>query len=99
MCSTATLTAAGCSSLADTAAAASCLIGASGICTLRVGGPPHICSLSNKGSKHDVSRAATRRKDGRCRKMMFIDASEAHLGPRCEDDLLEECGCSMTTAT
>ena len=44
-----------------------------------------------------LSRAATRRKDGKWRKLMFIDARKAHLNPRCEDDvyvlLPEECGC------
>lgn len=43
-----------------------------------------------------ISRAATRRKDGRYRKLMFIDAKEAHLNPKCEGDvyvsLPEECG-------
>ena len=43
-----------------------------------------------------LSRAATRRKDGRVRKVMFIDARIAHLNPRCEEDvyieLPEECG-------
>ena len=31
-----------------------------------------------------ISRAATRRGDGRRRKLMFIDARKAHLNPRCE---------------
>ena len=43
-----------------------------------------------------LSRAATRRKDGRWRKLMFIDAKKAHLNPRCEDgvyiELPAECG-------
>ena len=43
-----------------------------------------------------MSRAATRRKDRRWRKMMFIDARKAHLNPKCEEDvyieLPEECG-------
>ena len=43
-----------------------------------------------------LSRAATRRKDGRRRKLMFIDARKAHLNPRCEvDEYIElpaECG-------
>jgi hypothetical protein len=44
-----------------------------------------------------LSRAATRRKDGKWRKLMFIDARKAHLNPRCEGDedvqLPEGCGC------
>ena len=44
-----------------------------------------------------LSRAATRRKDGRTRKLMFIDARKAHLNPTCEQDvyvdLPPECGC------
>ena len=43
-----------------------------------------------------LSRAATRRTDGRYRKVMFVDARKAHLNPKCEDDvyieLPEECG-------
>jgi hypothetical protein len=43
-----------------------------------------------------LSRAATRRRDGRWRKLMFIDARKAHLNPKCEDDvyveLPAECG-------
>ena len=43
-----------------------------------------------------LSRAATRRTDGRYRKVMFVDARKAHLNPRCEEDvyieLPEECG-------
>ena len=43
-----------------------------------------------------MSRAATRRPDGKYRKMMFIDAKKAHLNPKCEEDqyieLPEECG-------
>ena len=42
------------------------------------------------------SRAATNRKDGRWRKMMFVDARKAHLNGMCEDDvyieLPEACG-------
>ena len=42
------------------------------------------------------SRAVTRRRDGRYRKLMFVDARKAHLNPRCEEDvyieLPEECG-------
>ena len=33
------------------------------------------------------SRAATRREDGRWRKLMFIDVRKAHLNPRCEQDV------------
>ena len=36
------------------------------------------------------SRAATRRKDGRRRKMMFIDVRKAHLNGVCEDDVYIE---------
>ena len=43
------------------------------------------------------SRAASRRKDGRFRKLLFIDARKAHLNPKCEEDvyirLPAECGC------
>eukprot|EP00973_Karenia_brevis_P036035 4971012-Karenia_brevis.AAC.1 len=43
------------------------------------------------------SRAATMRKDGRSRKLMFIDVKKAHLSPVCEEDvyleLPEECHC------
>ena len=43
-----------------------------------------------------ISRAATRRVDGKARKLMFIDVRKAHLNPVCEDDvyieLPEECG-------
>ena len=44
-----------------------------------------------------LSRAATRRQDGKHRKLMFIDARKAHLNPECEQDvyihLPEEAGC------
>eukprot|EP00973_Karenia_brevis_P062486 8688191-Karenia_brevis.AAC.1 len=44
-----------------------------------------------------MSRAATRRKDGRSRKLMLIDVKKAHLNPVCEEDayleLPEECHC------
>ena len=33
------------------------------------------------------SRAATQRKDGKWRSLMFIDAKKAHLNPKCEDDV------------
>ncbi len=43
-----------------------------------------------------LSRAATRRRDGKVRKLMFIDARKAHLNPRCEQEvyiqLPEEAG-------
>jgi hypothetical protein len=43
-----------------------------------------------------VSRAATRRKDRRRRKMLFIDVRKARLKPKCEEavyiELPEECG-------
>ena len=43
-----------------------------------------------------LSRAATRRTDGRYRKVMFVDARKANLNPTCEEDvyieLPEECG-------
>ena len=42
-----------------------------------------------------LSRAATNRKDGRRRKLMFIDVRKAHLNPECDQDvyieLPEEC--------
>eukprot|EP00973_Karenia_brevis_P051369 7135667-Karenia_brevis.AAC.1 len=44
-----------------------------------------------------TSRAVTRRKDGRSRKLMFIDVKKTHLNSKCEEDvfleLLEECHC------
>ena len=44
-----------------------------------------------------ISRAATRRKDGRYRKLLFIDVRKAHCNPLCEEDvyitLPEECKC------
>ena len=43
-----------------------------------------------------ISRAATRRRDGVRRKLLFIDARKAHTNPKCEGDvyieLPEECG-------
>ena len=43
-----------------------------------------------------LSRAATKRRDGQWRKLLFIDARKAHLNPKCEGDvyiqLPEECG-------
>ena len=43
-----------------------------------------------------LSKAATRRRDGRYRKVLFIDAQKAHLNPRCEEDIFidlpKECG-------
>ena len=43
-----------------------------------------------------LSRAVTRRGDGRRRKLTFIDARKAHLNPRCGEDvyieLPVECG-------
>eukprot|EP00973_Karenia_brevis_P076468 10623830-Karenia_brevis.AAC.1 len=44
-----------------------------------------------------MSRAVTRRRDGRYRKLMFIDIRKAHLNPKCEEDvyleLPPECHC------
>eukprot|EP00973_Karenia_brevis_P050157 6959463-Karenia_brevis.AAC.1 len=44
-----------------------------------------------------MSRAVTRRQDGRSRNLMFIDVKKAHLNPVCEEDvyleLPEECHC------
>ena len=44
-----------------------------------------------------LSTAATRREDGRVRKLLFVDARKAHLNPRCEDNvyvrLPAESGC------
>jgi len=49
-----------------------------------------------EGKRMLISRAATRRGDGRRRKLMFIDAKKAHLNPECDDDvyieLPAECG-------
>eukprot|EP00973_Karenia_brevis_P047910 6649324-Karenia_brevis.AAC.1 len=33
-----------------------------------------------------LSRAVTRRRDGRQRKLMFIDVKKAHLNPKCEEN-------------
>eukprot|EP00973_Karenia_brevis_P060263 8384785-Karenia_brevis.AAC.1 len=33
-----------------------------------------------------MSRAVTKRVDGRSRKLMFIDVKKAHLNPVCEED-------------
>ena len=50
-----------------------------------------------EGKRLLLSRCMTKRKDGRRRKLMFIDARKAHLNSICEDDvyvdLPEECGC------
>eukprot|EP00973_Karenia_brevis_P009314 1261444-Karenia_brevis.AAC.1 len=44
-----------------------------------------------------MSRTVTRRRDGRYRKLMFIDVKRAHLKPICEEDvyleLPPECDC------
>ena len=44
-----------------------------------------------------ISRAMTRRGDGKRRKLLVIDARKAHLNSKCEEDvyveLPEECGC------
>ena len=44
-----------------------------------------------------LSRAMTKRRDGKRRKLLFMDARKAHLNSRCEEDvyieLPEECGC------
>ena len=37
-----------------------------------------------------LSRAATRRKDGRARKLLFIDVRKAHTNPECEQDVFIE---------
>ncbi len=37
-----------------------------------------------------MSRAATRRVDGRRRKLLFVDAKKAHLKPRCLADVYIE---------
>ena len=43
-----------------------------------------------------LSRAATRRDDGRWRKLLFVDARKAYLNPKCEKDVFielpKECG-------
>eukprot|EP00973_Karenia_brevis_P007559 1023755-Karenia_brevis.AAC.1 len=44
-----------------------------------------------------MSRAVTRRVDGRSRKLMFVDVKKAHLNPVCEEDIYlelpDECHC------
>ena len=49
-----------------------------------------------EAKRMQFARAATRRGDGRWRRLMFIDVRKAHLNPVCEDDvymeLPEECG-------
>eukprot|EP00973_Karenia_brevis_P016808 2302418-Karenia_brevis.AAC.1 len=44
-----------------------------------------------------MSRAITKRSDGKSRKLMFIDGKKAHLNPVCDEDvyleLPEECHC------
>eukprot|EP00973_Karenia_brevis_P048757 6764875-Karenia_brevis.AAC.1 len=44
-----------------------------------------------------MSRAVTGRKDGRTRKLMFIDFKKEHLNPNCAEDIYlelpEECHC------
>jgi hypothetical protein len=37
-----------------------------------------------------ISRTASRRKDGRFKKMLFVDARKAHLNPKCEEDVYIE---------
>ena len=37
-----------------------------------------------------ISRAATRRRSGTCRKLLFIDARKAHLNPSCTEDVYIE---------
>ena len=48
-----------------------------------------------------ISRAATQRKDGRWRKLMFVDVKKAHLNPKCEEEvyieLPEECKAPIGT--
>ena len=50
-----------------------------------------------EGKRMLFSRAATRRKGGGSRKLMFIDVRKAHLNPKCEEnvyiELPEECKC------
>ena len=52
---------------------------------------------SLEGKRLLLSRCMTKRKDGRGKKLLFIDARKAHLNSLCEDDvyveLPEECGC------
>ena len=43
-----------------------------------------------EGKRLLVSRAVTRRKDGKKRKMRFIDAKKAHLNPPCHEDVYIE---------
>ena len=49
-----------------------------------------------EGERLLVSRAVTRRKDGKKRKLRLIDAKKAHLNPACHEDvyieLTEEAG-------
>eukprot|EP00973_Karenia_brevis_P072933 10129258-Karenia_brevis.AAC.1 len=44
-----------------------------------------------------LSRAVTRRRDGKYRNLMFTDVTKAHLNPKCEEDvyleLPPECNC------
>eukprot|EP00973_Karenia_brevis_P002221 298759-Karenia_brevis.AAC.1 len=48
-----------------------------------------------------MSRAVSSGRDGRSRKLMFIDVKKAHLNPVCEEDVyLElpvECNCPLDT--
>jgi hypothetical protein len=37
-----------------------------------------------------ISRTASRRKDGRFKKMLFVDAKKAHLNPKCEQNVFIE---------
>jgi hypothetical protein len=43
-----------------------------------------------EGKRLLVSRAVTRRKDGRKRKLRFIDVKKAHLNPKCHEDVYIE---------
>ena len=43
-----------------------------------------------EGKRLLISRAATRRRDGRMRKLLFVDARKAHLNPKCERNVYIE---------
>ena len=56
------------------------------------GGDKHIDDLFAGTSPLEAkrmlfSKAATSRKDGRLRKLLFVDASKAHLNPKCKEDV------------
>ena len=46
-----------------------------------------------------ISRTTCRRKDGRYKKMMFVDARKAHLNPRCDQNVFIELPAEAGAAT